>query len=119
MKSAHCSINWGKSFAFVMLVIVFALMVISFGMLNSNATPNGIGVDWGSRPVPVCPPGVKDCKVGVDWGSLTAPCPPTDPNCDLGPVAVDWGDIYSAPPCKLTDPDCQPEFEPLSVDWGS
>ncbi len=119
MKSAHCSINWGKSFAFVLLLIVFAVMVISLGTLNNNATPNGIGVDWGNRAVPVCPANAKDCKTAVDWGSLTAPCLPTDSNCGLGPVAVDWGSIYSAPPCKPGDPKCEPEFESQSVDWGS
>ena len=113
MKATHCSINWGKGMMSMMLLLVLALMMIALGMLTQNAVPNGVGVDWGNRPVQPCPPGVKNCKVTVDWGSLTAPCPPTDANCGSGPVAVDWGNSFS------TWPPFEPPADQVAVDWGS
>ena len=57
MKATQYSINWGKGIMSVMMLIVLALILLSLGVLNNNAAPNGVGVDWGNRPVPACPPG--------------------------------------------------------------
>ena len=94
-----------------MMMAILALIVISLGALNTSVASSAVGVDWGNRVVPACPPDVKDCKVGVDWGNMVVPaCPPGVKNCN---VAVDWGNSFSP---EILD---EPPVDALAVDWGN